>query len=154
MVTLFCALLAIRVFSLPFFLNAKSPIFAAGFFEEPPELTKDCKDPKWPPFPNNQIVKLAKIRQRSKIFMSGMKIFIRNYLIISIVLMLLANSKFAITPSRFDALKKNFLLMIQVLFLCFIWYLCYVFDSTEYVFRGSEILKTRNFLTPRQPWCR
>ena len=109
LVTLFCALLAIRVFSLLFFLNAKSPIFAAGFFEEPPELTKDCKDPKWPPFPNNQIVKLAKIRQRSKIFMSGMKIFIRNYLIISIVLMLLANSKFAITPSRSDALKKNFL---------------------------------------------
>ena len=29
----------------PFFLNAKSPIFAVGFFEKPPELTKDTK---WP----------------------------------------------------------------------------------------------------------
>ena len=33
------------VFSLPFFFNAKSPIFAIVFFEKPPELTTD---PKWP----------------------------------------------------------------------------------------------------------
>ena len=39
--------LAIRDFFLPFFLNAKSPIFAAGFIEKAPELTKD---PKWPTF--------------------------------------------------------------------------------------------------------
>ena len=37
--------LAIHVFSLPFFLNAKSPIFAVGFFEKSPELTKDPKRP-------------------------------------------------------------------------------------------------------------
>ena len=38
--------LAIHVFSLPFFLNAKSLIFAIGFYEKPPELTEDTK---WPP---------------------------------------------------------------------------------------------------------
>ena len=52
LVTPFCAqvtwwqhftTLAIHVFSLSFFLNAKSPIFAFGFFEKPPELTKDLK---------------------------------------------------------------------------------------------------------------
>ena len=40
-------ILVIRVFFLPFVLNAKSPIFTIGFFEKPPELTKD---PKWPTF--------------------------------------------------------------------------------------------------------
>ena len=39
--------LVIPVFFLPFFLNAKSPILAIGFFEKTPELTKD---PKWPTF--------------------------------------------------------------------------------------------------------
>ena len=47
LVTFFCALLDIVFFSLPFFLNAKSQIFAVGFFEKSPELTKDLK---WPPF--------------------------------------------------------------------------------------------------------
>ena len=36
-------ILAIRVLSLPFFLYAKSPNFAFGFFGNPPELTKDPK---------------------------------------------------------------------------------------------------------------
>ena len=36
-------LLANCVFSLPFFLNAKCPIFANGFFEKLPELTKNLK---------------------------------------------------------------------------------------------------------------
>ena len=34
-------------FSLPFFLNPKSPTFEVGCFEKPPELTKG---PTWPPF--------------------------------------------------------------------------------------------------------
>ena len=85
LVTLFCAhvtwwqhftTLAIRVFSLPFFLNAKSPIFAVGFFEEPPELTKD---PNGLLLWNNQIVKRGN-------FVTGTKIFTRKNLIISIVL--------------------------------------------------------------------
>ena len=74
LVTLFCALLAIRVFSLPFFLNAKSPIFAVGFFEKPHELTKDLKRP-----PFAKIVKWGN-------FVTGIKIFTQNNLIISIVL--------------------------------------------------------------------
>ena len=68
--------LAIRVFSLPFFLNAKSPIFAVGFFEEHPERNKD---PNSLLLQNNQIVKRGN-------FVTGTKIFTRKNLIISIVL--------------------------------------------------------------------
>ena len=39
----------ITFFCLPFFLNAKSPVFTVGFFEKPAERTKD---PKWPAFAN------------------------------------------------------------------------------------------------------
>ena len=42
-------------FSSRFFLNAESPIFSDGFFEKPPELTKD---PKWRSFANNQVEKV------------------------------------------------------------------------------------------------
>ena len=41
------ATLTIHVSSLPFFLKAKSPIFAISFFEKSP---KQSKDPKGPPF--------------------------------------------------------------------------------------------------------
>ena len=43
LVKLFCALLDICFFS-PF-LNVKSQVFAVGFVEKPPELTKDQKLP-------------------------------------------------------------------------------------------------------------
>ena len=56
------AFLCTHAFSLPFFFIAKSPIFAVSFIEKPPELTKD---PKWP---------------------TGINIFTRNNLMISIVL--------------------------------------------------------------------
>ena len=91
--------LAIRVFSLPFFLDAKSPIFAVGFFEKPPELTKD---PKWPTFANYADCQARKPCYRHKdIYWK----YLNNFHCVD---MILANSKFAITSSRFDTFKVIF----------------------------------------------
>ena len=61
---------------IPFFVNEKSPIFAVGFFEKPPELTKIQNGIL---LQNNQIVKQGN-------FVTGMKLFTPNNLIISIML--------------------------------------------------------------------
>ena len=63
--------------------------------------------------------------------------------------MILTISKFAIIPSHFDAFKDN----------------CYINDASSFTLyyvtnvtyltphKGSKVLKARNFLTRRQPWC-
>ena len=81
-------------FSLLFFLNAHFPIFAVNFLEKSPKL---IKDPKGPFLQNKKIVKNGS-------FVTGIKIFTRNNLIISvvlicqIVLIYLSDNKFVINP--------------------------------------------------------
>ena len=85
MVTLFCAYvtwwqhfttLVIRVFSLPFFLNAKSTIFALVSLKSPLN---------WPKIQNDLLLQNNHIVKRGN-FVIGIKIFTWNNLIISIVL--------------------------------------------------------------------
>ena len=140
LVMLFCALLAIRVFSLPFFLNAKSPIFAVGFFEKPHELTKDLKRP-----PFAKIVKWGN-------FVTGIKIFTQNNLIISIVLtwylpiVNLALFLPFLTHSRYFFCK-------WFKFCYFILYVTNVTYLTPQNMFLEDLRYSRNFLIPRQPWC-
>ena len=91
--------LTICVFSLPFFLNAKFPIFVVSFFEKSPKLVK-----VWMGLllQNKRTVKKGD-------FVTSIKIFTPYYyynLIISPVLIwYLPDNKFAIIPSCFDAFK-------------------------------------------------
>ena len=55
--------LTIQVFSLPFFLNVKSPIFAVSFFEKSPEL---IIDPKGHLFTKQQNCPASKLCYRQK----------------------------------------------------------------------------------------
>ena len=83
LVMLFCAhvtwwkhfnTLPICVFPLPFFLNAKSLIFAVGFFEKPPN---------WPKIQHSLFLQNNQIVERGN-FVTGIKIFTRNKLIVPI----------------------------------------------------------------------
>ena len=104
----------IQVFSLPLFLNAKSPVFVVCFIEKLPELIKDLKG--YLLLQSNKIVKWEN-------FVPGIKIFTQNKLIISIAdcVDILANIEFARILSCFDSLRYFFLTDANSVTLCYIY---------------------------------
>ena len=108
----------------------------------------------WPKIWNSLLLQYNQIN-RWWTFVTGIKIFTPNKLLISIVLIwyLPIVNLLSFLPVLMHCCIQDFffLEMIHVLLLLFIWY-CYMSDATEYVFRRSEI-KTHIFLNLRQPWC-
>ena len=145
LVTLFCAhvtwwqhftTLTIGVFSIPFFLNANPQVLL---------LISGKSSLNWPKIRNGLLLQNNQIVKRGN-FVTGIKIFTRNNLTnFHCVYLTLTDSKFAIIPSGFDK--------FEIFCKCFKFCYCdllvptnVIFDSTEYVFRGSELLKLVIFL--------
>ena len=130
LVTLFCAYvtwwqhfttLVIRVFSLPFFVNAKSTIFVLVCLKSPLN---------WPKIQNDLLLQNNHIVKRGN-FVIGIKIFTWNNLIISIVLIWYLPVVDCYHSFLFWCIQDNFFCKWFKFCYCVLYGTSYMFDSTE-----------------------